>query len=183
MQNTTKSFEIFEKNPPLVGFCAYSGTGKTTLLTRLIPILRGKNLRIGIIKHAHHHFDIDHPGKDSYELRKAGASEIMVASSKRWAIVHESQEKKEEPSLKNLLNHLSLRELDLVLVEGFKHEPVVKIELNRPSLGNPYLFPNDSSIIAIAMDEKPSKKIRLPILDLNNGNQIAEFITQNIIVK
>ena len=76
---------MFENNPPLVGFCAYSGTGKTTLLTRLIPILRGKNLRIGIIKHAHHQFDIDHPGKDSYELRKAGASEIMIASSKRWA--------------------------------------------------------------------------------------------------
>ena len=174
---------MFENNPPLIGFCAYSGTGKTTLLTRLIPILRAKNFKIGIIKHAHHQFDIDHPGKDSYELRKAGASEIMIASSKRWALVHESDKKREDPSLEEVLNHLSLKELDIILVEGFKHEPVVKIELNRPSLGNPFLYPNDSSIIAIAMDEKPIKKIRLPILDLNNENQIAEFITLNILKK
>ena len=169
------------KKPPLVGFCAYSGTGKTTLLSRLIPILSEKGLRIGIIKHAHHNFDIDHPGKDSYELRKAGASEIMIASSKRWALVHESYEKKEEPTLEVLLDNLSLSELDLILVEGFKHEPLAKIELNRPSLGNPFLFPNDSSIIAIAMDEKPRLDIKLPLLDLNNGKQIAEFISKNIL--
>ena len=172
---------MLRKKPPLVGFCAYSGTGKTTLLTRLIPILKEKGLNIGIIKHAHHQFDIDHPGKDSYELRKAGATEIMIASSKRWALVHESQEKKEEPALKDLLNQLTLKELDLVLVEGFKHEPLTKIELNRPSLGNPFLFPNDSSIVAIAMDETTDSNIRLPILDLNNSLQIADYITQKFL--
>tara|TARA_B100000700_G_C14910610_1_gene792056 strand:+ start:17 stop:535 length:519 start_codon:yes stop_codon:yes gene_type:complete len=170
-----------EKNPPLVGFCAYSGTGKTTLLTRLIPVFKEKGLRIGMIKHAHHQFDIDHPGKDSYELRKAGASEIIIASSKRWALVHECHKKKDEPTLEDLLKHLSLRELDLVLVEGFKHEPLIKIELNRPSLGHPFLFPNDSSIIAIAMDEKPSKNFELPVLNLNEGDQIAKFIIENIL--
>ena len=169
------------KIPPLVGFCAYSGTGKTTLLSRLIPILREKGLRVGIIKHAHHHFDIDQPGKDSYELRKSGADEILISSSKRWALVHETHENEQESSLENLLKKLSLKELDLVLVEGFKHEPLAKIELNRPSLGHPFLYPNDSSIIAIAMDVKPRKKINLPILDINNGVQIAKFIEKNIL--
>lgn len=169
---------MLEKYPPLLGFCAYSGTGKTTLLTKLIPILSEKGLKIGIVKHAHHHFDIDQPGKDSYELRKAGANEIMVSSSKRWALVHEFPEKKREPKLEDLLQHLSLEELDLVLVEGFKHEPHAKIELNRPSLEKPFLFPNDSSIIAIAMDQIPSNEIKLPVLDLNNGNEISDFITK-----
>tara|TARA_Y100001934_G_C12204727_1_gene702996 strand:- start:365 stop:883 length:519 start_codon:yes stop_codon:yes gene_type:complete len=169
------------KKPPLLGFCAYSGTGKTTLLSILIPILRKKGLRVGIIKHAHHHFDIDHPGKDSYELRKSGADEILISSSKRWALVHESNDNQLEPSLEKLLKKLSLKELDLILVEGFKHEPLPKIELNRPSLGHPFLYPNDSSIIAIAMDKRPARKIQLPVLDLNNGVQIVKFIEKNIL--
>jgi len=169
------------ENPPLLGFCAYSGTGKTTLLTRLIPILNKEGLKIGIVKHAHHQFDIDQPGKDSYELRKAGATEIMVSSKKRWALVHEINKKRDDTDLEELLKHMSLNELDLVLVEGFKHEPLAKIELNRPSLGNPFLFPTDSSIIAIATDEIPKKEIKLPILDLNDCNQIVEFITQRFL--
>ena len=169
------------KNPPLLGFCAYSGTGKTTLLSILIPILRKKGLRVGIIKHAHHHFDIDHPGKDSYELRKSGAEEILISSSKRWALVHESNDNQKEPSLEKLLKKLSLNELDLILVEGFKHEQLPKIELNRPSLGHPFIYPNDSSIIAIAMDKRPTRKIQLPVLDLNNGAQIVKFIEKNIL--
>ena len=172
---------MLKNPPPLLGFCAFSGTGKTTLLTRLIPIFGKKGLKIGIVKHAHHQFDIDQPGKDSYELRKAGAREILVSSTKRWALVHESDERKDDTDLNDLLEHMSLQELDLVLVEGFKHEPVTKIELNRPSLGNPFLFPDDSSIIAIAMDETPKEEIKLPLLDLNNCEQIAEFITQKIL--
>ena len=164
--------------PPLLGFCAYSGTGKTTLLTRLIPVLNRNGLKIGLVKHAHHQFDIDQPGKDSYELRKAGACEMMVASAKRWALVHESPEKKYDPSLEELLPHLSLSELSLVLVEGFKHEPLEKIELHRPSMGKPLLYPNDSSIIALATDLPPSEKMQLPILDLNDINEIADFIKQ-----
>ena len=163
---------------PLLGFCAYSGTGKTTLLTRLIPVLSRNGLKIGLVKHAHHQFDIDQPGKDSYELRKAGACEMMVASAKRWALVHESPEKKFDPSLEELLPHLSLSELSLVLVEGFKHEPLEKIELHRPSIGKPLLYPNDSSIIALATDLPPSEKMQLPILDLNDINEIADFIKQ-----
>ena len=162
--------------PPLLGFCAYSGTGKTTLLTLLIPVLRSNGLKIGLVKHAHHLFDIDQPGKDSYELRKAGACEIMVASAKRWALVHESPERERDPSLKELLPHLSLSELDLVLVEGFKHEPLAKIELHRPSLGKPLLYPNDTGIIAFATDVPPSEEIQLPVLDLNNIDEIADFI-------
>ena len=169
------------KRPPLLGFCAYSGTGKTTLLSILIPILRKKGLRVGIIKHAHHQFEIDHPGKDSYELRKSGAEEILISSSKRWALVHESNDNKQEPSLEKLLKKLSLNELDLILVEGFKHEQLPKIELNRPILGHPFLYPNDSSIIAIAMDKRPTRKIQLPVLDLNNGVQIVKFIEKNIL--
>ena len=170
------------QSPPLLGFCAYSGTGKTTLLTRLIPILNRQGLKIGLVKHAHHQFDIDHPGKDSYELRKAGACEMMVASAKRWALVHESPEGKVEPTLEELLPHLSLGELDLVLVEGFKHAPLTKIELHRPSLGKPYLFPTDTDIIALATDLAPSEEIQIPVLDLNNIDEIAEFIMQRFIL-
>ena len=169
------------QSPPLLGFCAYSGTGKTTLLIRLIPVLNRQGLKIGLVKHAHHQFDIDHPGKDSYELRKAGACEMLVASAKRWALVHESPERKGEPTLEELLPHLSLSELDLVLVEGFKHEPLAKIELHRPSLGKPYLFPTDTDIIALATDLTPSEEIQIPVLDLNNIDEIAEFIMQRFI--
>lgn len=103
---------------------------------------------------------------------------MMVASAKRWALVHESPEKKFDPSLEELLPHLSLSELSLVLVEGFKHEPLEKIELHRPSMGKPLLYPNDSSIIALATDLPPSEKMQLPILDLNDINEIADFIKQ-----
>ena len=146
------------------------------MLTLLIPVLRSNGLKIGLVKHAHHLFDIDQPGKDSYELRKAGACEIMVASAKRWALVHESPEREGDPSLKELLPHLSLSELDLVLVEGFKHEPLAKIELHRPSLGKPLLYPNDTGIIAFATDVPPSEEIQLPVLDLNNIDEMADFI-------
>jgi len=167
--------------PPLLGFCAYSGTGKTTLLTRLIPVLNENGLKIGLVKHAHHQFDIDQPGKDSYELRKAGACEMMVASAKRWALVHEFPERHGDPSLEELLPNLSLGELDLVLVEGFKHEPLAKIELHRPSLGKPLLYPNDSSIIALATDFSPDNINQLPVLDLNDIYEIADFIKKRFL--
>ena len=164
------------KSPPLLGFCAYSGTGKTTLLTQLIPVLKEHGLKIGLVKHAHHGFDTDLPGKDSYKLRKAGACEMLVASAKRWALVHESPEITMDPILEELLPHLSLEELDLVLVEGFKHEPLPKIEIHWPSLGKPYLFPNVPGIIALATDLAPREDIEIPVLDLNKIDEIAEFI-------
>ncbi len=165
------------------GVIGWKNSGKTGLMERLIAELRGRGLRVSSIKHAHHSFDIDQPGKDSYKLRKAGACEMMVASTKRWALVHESPERRKKHSLEELLPHLSLKDLDLVLVEGFKHEPLAKIELHRPSLGKPFLFPNVSGVVAIATDEPPVEKIKLPVLDLNKIDEIAEFIMKRFLKK
>lgn len=175
------------RNIPLIGFAAFSGTGKTTLLEQLIPELNQANIRVAMIKHTHHEkFDIDQPGKDSYRLRKAGAEQMLVASSKRWALMVEHsnayQEKHPEPNLFELLPHLDQHKTDLILVEGFKHERISKIELHRPTLGKPLLFPTDPDIIAIATDqlnlpgEYPNRE-RCPILDINNIAEISTFIT------
>ena len=165
---------------PVLGFAAFSGTGKTTLLTNLIPRLKEKGLRIGMIKHAHHQFDIDKPGKDSYELRKAGAEQMLIASQKRWALMVETPEQKNDPDLNQLLQQMNHSKLELILVEGFKHVPFPKIELHRPSLGKDLLFPEDENIIAIATNEPDSLKTRLPILDLNKPMMIADFIVNFI---
>jgi len=137
---------------PIMGFAAYSGTGKTTLLSKIIPILTEKGYRIGIIKHTHHNIDIDKPGKDSHVLREAGAMQTVVASRNRTAIIVEKPEATEEPTLEEALTNLQTNSLDLVLVEGFKAAEFIKIELHREALGKPYLYPNDSNIIAIATD-------------------------------
>ncbi len=160
-------------NLPVLGFAAYSGTGKTTLLTKLIPLLKSKGLRIGLIKHAHHQFEIDHPGKDSYVLRQAGAEQVLIASKHRWALITETKDL-EEPHLETLLAQINTKTLDLVLVEGFKHEAFPKIELYRSSLGNPLIFPKDESVIAIATDEVIST--HLPRLDINNIESIKQFV-------
>jgi len=161
---------------PICGFVAFSGTGKTTLLEKIIPQLGQQGVRIGVIKHAHHQFDIDKEGKDSYRLRQAGAKETLVASSNRWALVHEHFHNQSDPDLDQLLLHLSQDELDLILVEGFKHVPFPRIELHRPSLGKPLLFPEDDTIIAVASDDTIAIETPLPILDLNNPEIIAEFV-------
>lgn len=160
---------------PILGFAAFSGTGKTTLLTRLLPLLTGGGLRVGMIKHAHHSFDIDKPGKDSYELRKAGASRILVASGQRRALIEEMPSPS-EPHLNDLLRTVRQDDLDLILIEGFKHERFPKIELHRPELGHRLLFPTDDSILAVATDAKLDVSITLPVLDLNNTPQIANFV-------
>lgn len=160
-------------DPPVLGFAAYSGTGKTTLLTRVLPILRAKGLRIGMVKHAHHQFDIDTPGKDSYELRKAGAEQMLIASRNRWALMSENREPG-EPRLAELLRQLDRQRLDLVLVEGFKQVPFPKIELYRSQTGRAPLFPADPSIVAIASDQ--SLETQLPLLDLNDPAAVAEFV-------
>ena len=162
--------------PPLLGFAAYSGTGKTELLVQLIPILVGQGLRIGMIKHAHHAFDVDQPGKDSYRLRKAGAAEMLISSGRRWALMHELSEKEEEMTLARLLLKLDSASLDLILVEGFKRESFPKIELCRPELGHPYLYPEDPDILALATDAPPPPKLTLPHLSLNDPPAIAAFI-------
>ncbi len=175
------------KNTPLLGFAAFSGTGKTTLLEQLIPELNQANISIAMVKHTHHEkFDIDKPGKDSYRLRKAGAAQMLVASAQRWALMVEHspayREQHPEPQLFELLPHLDLEQTDLILIEGFKHEQISKIELHRPALGKPLLYPQDPDIIAIASDqailsEQSSRIIPCPILDLNNISEIAAFIT------
>ena len=160
---------------PVLGFAAWSGTGKTTLLVQLLPRLRSRGLRVGMVKHAHHTFDVDQPGKDSYELRKAGASPMLVASGRRWVLMTEREEGG-DPVLQEMLDQLDQSRLDVILVEGFKHEACPKIELHRPSLGKPLLFPDDPTVIAVATDAPAPPPTDLPVLDLNDVEAIADFV-------
>ncbi len=165
----------FSAPVPVIGFAAFSGTGKTTLLTRLLPLLSARGLRVGMIKHSHHDFEIDTPGKDSYRLRKAGARQMLIASPHRLAWIAE-QPQPREPRLAELLERLDLDTLDLVLVEGFRHEPFPKIELHREATGKPLLFPDDPAIVAIASDAPVDTS--LPCLDINEPREIADFILE-----
>ena len=160
---------------PLLGFAAFSGTGKTTLLKKIIPLLRLNQINVGLIKHSHHDFEIDYPGKDSYELRKSGANPVMLSSSHRRAIITERRGI-EEPVLAEELSYFDQTGLDLILVEGFKRERFPKIELHRPVLGKPLLFPDDDTIIAIATDAELAATPDIPKLDINDPEQIAGFI-------
>jgi len=159
----------------MLGFAAFSGTGKTTLLTQTIPVLKHYGLRIGLIKHSHHNFQIDQPGKDSFRLREAGASPVMLVSTHRRAIITEISPE-QEPRLDDQLKLFDQSELDLILVEGFKAEQFPKIELHRPSLNKPLLYPNDSNIIAIASDVALETPDTLIQLDINQPEMIAAFI-------
>lgn len=163
-----------EKNIPMIGFAAYSGTGKTTLLTKLIPELKSRGYSIGVVKHAHHSFEIDHEGKDSYKLRKAGADQLLIGSKERWALITERPDK--ELSLDDYVHCLDLEKIDLILVEGFKPETIAKIELYRPSLGQQPFYTDDDSIIAVATDAELTHKTHLPIIDLNDPVAIGDFI-------
>ncbi len=160
---------------PILGFVAFSGTGKTTLLEQLIPHLRGHGVRVALLKHAHHDFDIDIPGKDSYRLRQAGAIQVMIASKRRWALITELEEEQDEPQLAELLAHLDPQQFDLLLVEGFKHEAYPKIELQRQVLGKPALYPNDPHIIALACDT-PQPQAPIPVLSINQVEEMGAFI-------
>jgi molybdopterin-guanine dinucleotide biosynthesis protein B len=158
----------------IFGLAGWSGSGKTTLLTALIPELVSRGLSVSTIKHAHHDFDIDQPGKDSWRHRQAGAREVMVASSRRWAIMHELRGRA-EPSLDALIERMS--PVDVLLVEGFKRHPHAKLEIYRRSLGKPFLHPEDEHIIAIASDE--NLDVPLPQLKLSNPGAIADFILRH----
>jgi molybdopterin-guanine dinucleotide biosynthesis protein B len=162
---------------PVIGFAARSGTGKTTLLRDIIPLLCGRDIRVGMIKHAHHAFEIDIPGKDSYELRKAGATQMLVASARRHALVVE-QATASEPQLNRLLRQLDQDTLDLILVEGFKKTAFPKLELYRAALGKPPIYPDDHSIVAVVTDSRLPVPTDLPVLDINNPGQIVEFICE-----
>lgn len=165
---------------PIVGFAAYSGTGKTTLLRKLLPLLKERGVRVGMVKHAHHTFDVDQPGKDSYELRKAGAAQMLIASRSRWALMVEKQREK-EPQLDEVLLELDQAALDLILVEGFKQERFPKIELIRSGLKGKPFYPDDDNIIAIATDDPGGLDTDLPVLDLNSPQVIADFIIDRVL--
>ncbi len=155
----------------VIGLAGWSGAGKTTLLTRLIPHLLKEGLRVSVIKHAHHNFDVDVPGKDSWRHREAGATEVLVSSERRWALMHELRGAA-EPRLVELLQRLSA--VDLVVVEGFKREPLRKIEVHRAANGKPFLFPDDPGIVGIATDI--SVETRLPTAHLDDIPAIAALM-------
>ena len=158
----------------VIGFVGWSGAGKTTLLARLIPALIARGLRVSTLKHAHHEFDIDRPGKDSHTHRLAGATEVLVSSSRRWALMHELRDAG-QPSLPELLGHLS--PVDLVLVEGFKSADLTKIEVFRPSVGKPLLQPDDPQVVGVASDV--ALRLTVPVLPLDGIDAIAAFVCEH----
>ncbi|MBV8890197.1 MAG: molybdopterin-guanine dinucleotide biosynthesis protein B [Alphaproteobacteria bacterium] len=158
----------------IFGLAGWSGSGKTTLLTALIPEIVSRGVTVSTIKHAHHDFDIDQPGKDSWRHRQAGAREVMVASGRRWALMHELRGRP-EPSLGELLARLA--PVDLVLVEGFKRHPHPKLEVYRACVGKPFLHPEDPHIIAVASDEPLA--LKLPCLPLAQPSGIAEYVLRH----
>ncbi|AOM42014.1 molybdopterin-guanine dinucleotide biosynthesis protein MobB [Xenorhabdus hominickii] len=160
---------------PMLGITAYSGTGKTTLLKQVIPLLCQKNIRVGLIKHTHHNMDVDKPGKDSYELRKAGAAQTLVASQQRWALMTETANLP-EMDLNYLASRFDANSLDLILVEGFKQEPIPKIALYRDALNHTIDEILDPDVIAIASDIALTTS--LPQLDINQPEQVAIFIAE-----
>ena len=156
----------------VIGLVGWSGAGKTTLIAKLIPELKSRGLTVSTMKHAHHSFDVDKPGKDSYVHREAGAQEVLVASASRWALIHDLHGAP-EPSLCDLLAHLA--PADLVLVEGFKTSAHAKIEVHRVSNAKPFLFPDDPSIVALASDAPPPFG-PLPRVNLDNVEAIASLV-------
>ncbi len=156
----------------LIGLAGWSGSGKTTLLAKLLPALIARGRTVSTVKHAHHGFDVDQPGKDSHTHRLAGAHEVLVSSARRWALMHELRDER-EPTLRELVARLS--PVDLVIVEGFKTETHAKLEVHRSAIGKPLLFPNDPHIHAIASDERPAN-VPLPWADLNDVEAIAVLV-------
>jgi len=163
--------EVVEIEMKVIGLAGWSGAGKTTLLTRAIPLLLKKGLRVSVIKHAHHAFDVDVPGKDSWRHREAGATEVLVSSSQRWALMHELRGAG-EPRLLELLSRMS--QVDLVVIEGFKREPHTKIEVHRAANAKPLLFPDDPGVVGIATDT--AVETSLPTAHLDDIEAIAVML-------
>lgn len=159
----------------LFGIAGYSGSGKTTLMERLLPRITALGLRVSVLKHAHHNFDVDQPGKDSFRHRQAGASEVLLASSARWVLMNELRGAR-EPTLAEYSAHFS--PCDLVLVEGFKHEAIPQLEVYRPANGKPPLWPELSHIVAVASDQarQVNQSADVVWLDLNDVDAIVRFI-------
>lgn len=157
----------------IIGLAGWSGSGKTTLVTGVIPVLVGRGLKVATVKHAHHEFDTDQPGKDSWMHRQAGASEVAIISSRRWAIVHELGQEP-EPSLLDILAKLS--PVDLVIVEGFKRHAHPKLEVYRAVVGKPLIYPDDDCVVAIATDA-PLPQAQVPVVMLDDLESIANVLT------
>jgi molybdopterin-guanine dinucleotide biosynthesis adapter protein len=155
----------------IIGIAGYSGSGKTTLIEKVIPVLVGEGLRVSLIKHAHHEFDVDQPGKDSYRHRHAGCTEVLVSSSDRWALMHELRGAA-EPSVQEQLEHLS--PCDLVIIEGYKKEPFPRVEVHRRAGHTPLLYPEDPHVVAVATDEPLDTA--LPQIDVEDPPAVARFI-------
>lgn len=160
----------------IFGLAGWSGSGKTTLLRHLIPELRRRGLTVSTVKHAHHRFDLDQPGKDSHTHREAGATEVLIASAARWALMHELRGA-DEPPLEDLLARMS--PVDLVLVEGFKRAALPKLEVHRPAVGKPLLAPDDPWIVAVASDVVDLPVAR-PVLPLDDAAAVADFVLNHL---
>lgn len=156
----------------VMGLAGWSGSGKTTLMMRLLPELIGRGFSVSTMKHAHHSFDIDQPGKDSYVHRSAGATEVVVASANRWALMHENRGAP-EPTAVELMRHMT--PVDLLIIEGFKREPHPKLEIYRAANGKPLLHPEDPHIVAVASDAA-LPEVKLPLLPLDDIRAIADFV-------
>lgn len=167
---------LFSGSCSLLGFAGFSGSGKTTLLRQVVTLLSQRQLRVGIIKHTHHDVEQDRPGKDSFELRHAGARQCLLAGPQRSILTYENVQAT-EPDLNESLSRLSLKQLDLVLIEGFRDQAINKIEIHRPQLGKPLLCLTDSHILAVATNE-PNLAAPVPLLDLNDSQIIADIIEQ-----
>lgn len=167
--------------PPVVGFAAFSGTGKTTLLEKLIPLLADTGINIGLVKASHHDVDPDKPGKDSYRLRKAGTSQLLLSTPKR-SVCYTEFTQKHERNLEQQLKLLDLGNLDLVLVEGFRDAAIPKIELHRREYEKPFLFKRDKHIIALAWDGNPGIDVptSLPLLNINQPEDVARFLLETV---
>lgn len=159
----------------ILGLGGWSGAGKTTLLSKLIPELVRRGITISTMKHAHHGFDVDQPGKDSYVHRAAGATEVLIGSEKRWALMHELRDDA-EPSALELARHMT--PVDLLLIEGFKREPHDKLEIHRAANGKPLLSADDATYVAILSDG-PVAGTKLPVIDLNDIGAIADFVVRH----
>ncbi len=160
----------------IFGLVGWSGSGKTTLVVRLLGELIKRGYTVSTMKHTHHNFDMDTKGKDSYEHRKAGAHEVLVTSTNRWALMHELGGEA-EPDMETQIARMS--PVDLLLIEGFKSYRHEKIEVHRPSVGKPFLYPGDQTVVALASDEALDG-VTLPVLDLNNVTAIADFIVAHL---
>ena len=181
---TNKAANTSNIKTPMIGFIARSGTGKTTLLKKIITAFKNRNINVAAIKHSHHDFEIDKPGKDSYELRSSGATQTIIVSPQRLAMIEEYKTPRQDAHFNDCLKTINHNVIDLILVEGFKHENFPKLEIYRSdssSTEKDYFYPTDKNIMALVSDTTPEPQCPLPVLNINDPEQIVDFIIDNIV--